>query len=506
MPFARNFSKTTLSNAVFWIGWILLSFQYGHFKRMGNPPESVHQSAQCDRASIALNYYQGGMHFSTPQVHESRTTGGYTGCEFPLMNYTAALLYKTFGFGEFWYRFVMWICVSAGIFCFYRTLLFFNPNIWVNLLLTFLLTASPVMQFYTPNFLPDAASLGFMLIAFFAFFSWHFNGFKIKYAIALIVFASLGSLVKITSLIGVFSMGALVVLTLFPILKFKKWEKSGWLIALLVIPAICTFLWYAYAGNFSKKHSSPYFLLDINPPSDFTELRDNLKMVWVHWWDSLFHKYFWYVFPALFFVVILFKTNRLMSTFFALLFSSSVVFMIAMLRQMRYHDYYFLPLWPVFLFAGLLIADSSKNWKQPIQLGAAVIGLFLFVKGYSHTCTLLKSRYEPGNFWYQSAFPNNFYKKATVFAKAHHITINNRVISAFDASPNNSLYFLNLKGYRISPDQPEEYGRYIDSTYHAEYLILNDTSFFTKHPVFRSKATFIDSAGKILFYRLRHNM
>ncbi|MBK7965050.1 MAG: hypothetical protein IPK10_07010 [Bacteroidetes bacterium] len=61
-------------------------------------PQSVHQWAQCDRASVALNYYQEDMNFFLPRVHNLDNGSGITGLEFPFVNYAVAILYHILDF------------------------------------------------------------------------------------------------------------------------------------------------------------------------------------------------------------------------------------------------------------------------------------------------------------------------------------------------------------------------------------------------------------------------
>ena len=78
-------------------------------------PQSVHQWAQCDRASVALNYYQDDMNLFLPRVHNLDNGSGITGLEFPFVNYSVAILYKFFGYHEWMYRALMLLIFSFGM-------------------------------------------------------------------------------------------------------------------------------------------------------------------------------------------------------------------------------------------------------------------------------------------------------------------------------------------------------------------------------------------------------
>ena len=86
------------------------------FKR----PQSVHHWRQSDCASIALNYYQTGMHFFQPQTHnltsDNNTTGYCATSELPIGYYFIAILYKVFGYHDFIFRFVNTLIFLLGLF------------------------------------------------------------------------------------------------------------------------------------------------------------------------------------------------------------------------------------------------------------------------------------------------------------------------------------------------------------------------------------------------------
>src|SRR2546423_15439973 len=55
---------------------------------------------QSDVAAIARNYFQGGFHFTRPQIDWAGNEPGYVGTEFPILPFSAALCYKIFGVHE----------------------------------------------------------------------------------------------------------------------------------------------------------------------------------------------------------------------------------------------------------------------------------------------------------------------------------------------------------------------------------------------------------------------
>ncbi|MBK7816583.1 MAG: glycosyltransferase family 39 protein [Sphingobacteriaceae bacterium] len=140
---------------------------YDHIEKR---PCSVHIWAQTARASIALNYSRTDMNFFKPHIHKYLEGDGVTGLEFPLVNYVPAILYKLFGFNEMYYRgFVLFTIVMGSLF-FYLLINSYIKNFLVSFGLILSAYCSPVMAFYSINFMPDVTSLAFALIAWFFFF------------------------------------------------------------------------------------------------------------------------------------------------------------------------------------------------------------------------------------------------------------------------------------------------------------------------------------------------
>jgi hypothetical protein len=79
---------------------VLLFIPFRYYHLLNSPPQSTHLWRQSDCASLALNYYQDGMHFFKPEIHNLHADGGTTGyatSENPYLYYLVASFYKIFG-------------------------------------------------------------------------------------------------------------------------------------------------------------------------------------------------------------------------------------------------------------------------------------------------------------------------------------------------------------------------------------------------------------------------
>ncbi len=251
----------------------------------------MHQWAQCDRASIALNYAEESMDFLKPRVHEVKNVTGITGMEFPIMNYMAAACYQQFGFHEGWYRLLMFLVVTLGAYCAWRLACELLHSTFYGTFATIIWVCSPTLNYYTPNFIPDAASMGFMMCAWWMLFRAQIYGQK-WHLVLFFITATLASLIKITSLIGLFTILALLVLEQVPL--YRNWQSAFrfryriglWAATLGGI--LITFAWYKYAAWLSAKYEATYFLLGMNTPKSIGDFFMKTGFIFAMWKNAFY--------------------------------------------------------------------------------------------------------------------------------------------------------------------------------------------------------------------------
>ena len=121
----NTYSKNIIATILFLIALHFYFYSYiGTYNYLHKRPCSVHSSAQCQRASVALNYYEEDMNFFKPRVQKTVNIDGesrITGLEFPIIYYTAAIFYKCFGFNEIYLKYISLFLCSIG-FIFYNLL------------------------------------------------------------------------------------------------------------------------------------------------------------------------------------------------------------------------------------------------------------------------------------------------------------------------------------------------------------------------------------------------
>ena len=126
---------------------------------------------QSDVAAIARNFFEGGFHFTRPQIDWAGNEAGYVGTEFPILPFFAALSYKVLGLHE-------WIGRIQGVLFFAAALPFFFLLVrrvfgavvagWA----TFFYAFAPLSIVASRAFMPDVPSLSLALVGTYFFLDW----------------------------------------------------------------------------------------------------------------------------------------------------------------------------------------------------------------------------------------------------------------------------------------------------------------------------------------------
>lgn len=454
---------------------VLLHLWNGQHTIVRLRPQSVHQWAQCDRAAVALNYYQYGFNFFKPQVHNLDNGTGITGMEFPIINYTVAILYKIFGYHEFIYRLLELLIFSMGLLCAFTISFYYTMNKWMSMAIMLIFGAIPLLSFYAANFLPDIVSLSLLLMAWTLLIKAIQKPAR-KYFILAFTGLWLACLIKITSLIY------LPAFMYFILLNFRKQDRKTVAIRLIVITGILVSLtlpWYYYASWLSSKTYSEVFLLQFMPLTSVSEFMDVYKEVSEVWLDRLFLipiTLFLFFFPVVFAMIP--GLNKEMKWMGLILLSSVMIFMLLMWQQFRHHDYYMIMICPLFLISIIQLTMVTQYFK--LHKGIIIALLFvLSVFNSLRASNYLNLVYDRSQWYYGSLHFDNYFDFENSLREMN-VSSEVPVISVFDHSPDISLYLMNQKGVTVSYRKTElTLQKYIDSGA-FQYLIYDPSSNFEK--------------------------
>lgn len=476
--------------------WYVFNLAVGIIKTMNEPPRGVHQGAQCDRASIALNYYENGMNFFFPEVHETRCIDGIVSCEMPLTNYLAAMLYQLFGFNHFWFRVLTLTFLLIGLFFLHQLFCLYIKPI-VSYFLIGIINASPILLFYSNNFVPDTAALGLILVAWYLFFRafipHHFHH-PLKnhwaYTVSFSLLFGLAMAIKVTSAVQWCTMLSVLVLSNVKSLNIEivnKKKAFQWLFLSSIIPLS----WRLWSTHLAKTHNSQYFFQKIFIEPTWEKYTIDWGIYFYNWPRETFAIPLLCVISSMLLLIVFFK-NKISPVLWFLSVVNTLgfgLFLSLMIAQFKYHDYYIITLLPVVVlnwiaWANFFTKNSFVKWWMRILLFAGIIWAFIFQFNYGYK--QLEDRYTDGTYWEQSQQNAKDYLEFKTKLNNKGVNRNHCVLVGYDGAPNNVLYLLNLRGYRISKDH--------DYSSIKNFILYNKPTFFISNDsTFLNKVKSIDS-------------
>jgi len=505
--------KNLIAPVLFFTALIWFYNYLGFFETMQMRPSSIHMWAQCERASIALNYAETDMNFFLPRIHKFNQGDGITGMEFPLVNYVPAICYKLFGFNEIYFRGFVLLTIVLGLYLFYKLLLMVTDN---NYFLSLGLTGagyfSPVLIYYSNSFMPDITSLGFALAAWYFFFKFVKKGGR-KTFYFFWTFAVLAALVKITSLLVILVVMCVLVLDQ---LKFFNNQEKGflferrvrWKIFLAGIAGIIVVAsWYLYARWLSSHYSEGFALVAV--PVDNLE---NFHIVWNEIKRSHRYEYYSYEGYILFMSIIAllgvgFKfVNRLYFIVTLLTVLGSMCFVYLMFWQFKDHDYYIITISTSVFLLCLTFADFltriAFRFSKVIPFVFIVI-LFFNTKESIVACKKdFSKRYDPKYVsWLGDFLP---YHDLEPKLRRLGISRTDYTLSGFDWSFCNSLYLMDQLGENFDDYTSEEKIKQMLNDPRYKYLVVNDSAKLNKKiPGNDFSQKIVTTHRGLLIYKLR---
>jgi hypothetical protein len=477
---ANTFISSVNPNLRFLFILLLFAIFYGYPAILVKRPQSVHHYRQSDCASIALMYYQTGMHFFQPQTHNLTSGGKATGysapSEIPIEYYFIAILYKIFGYHDYIFRFVNTLIFLLGLYYLFRTcLLLFKDFFWSAAITLFFFT-SPVLVYYGNNFLTDSSAFAFALIGWYFFFKFYLDKKQSDFYISMF-FMFLAGANKISGLLSLVAIFAVFFIELIRLIRLRKEYKIFERPILTVLPIVLIFLiivsWVIFATNFNFIHGSAYFSTWIIPIWDM----DKQQIQWVVnqiqglWINQYFHPAAFYFLAAafLFSMVFMKKANRLIMIITLLLLIGVVIYAILWFATFGAHDYYTINLYIFLVFIMINFLWVFKNRFPKIFSSYYLKMLFLcfLLFNMNHARISLVERYTG---WWTEYPQYKDYHIVTPYLRSIGIAPLDTVVCLPDES-HFTLYLMNQRGWTKWGGNNSKMVTSIN--YGAKYLIIN---------------------------------
>ena len=457
------------TNLIFLFAVLGMAFTYGIFKTMDKGPSSRHQWRQADCLAITQNYYQENLPFLEPKIHWlGENADGSTISEFPIVYYSVGNIWKVTG-KHFWvFRGISFLIILLGLFYLKKLCdRILEDPFWAIFIPLFLFT-SPVLVYYSNNFLMNPLAFSLAMIAGYHYYVFHQEKKYKRLVYACLIFA-LAALLKITSLLLFFAIGAIF---LYDVIRKKslltRWKEILPFIGTLVVVA----LWYRYAGHYNEEHMQGIFLQGLLPIWDmeWAEIVSHWGRLTTELVPDWFHP-IGLVVLAVFIGYTVWKYKHVNTAFravFVLITLGIVAYMLLFYQVFNVHEYYLTNLLIIIPVSAITFLHTLKNNARKVydskwtKLSALVILAVLSYNamvmnrlkyGSQNSIVLnspLLSKFQKDYWqWYHWDYGNSFTSLETIEPYLESIGIgkNDRVISLPDQSINISLFLMNRKGH-----------------------------------------------------------
>lgn len=466
------------NNIVFFLGFIFLFFTYGFDHILWLRPQSIHQWRQADCLQIAHNYLTDSWNFFSPSIHNyfsDNETSGKTIGEFPILYYFVAILWKIFGEHEFIFRVINLVIFFCGLFALYSLLKNLLNNTFWSIVITLFLFTSPILIFYSNNFLTNVPSFSFVLIGWYYFYKYYKTKIN-KFLYLSILLFTLGGLLKMTAYISFVLLGCFYLIDLFRSLFFKKepqiYTLNKGVLLSFILSIVVLISWYFYAAYFTGIHGGKYTFNGLWPiwemqEGQFYGIKKFVSEILIH---QVFNRYS-LIIIVLFYILLLLdfkKLNKFILISLLLLPLGVSVFILFWFQALDAHDYYVINLiiLPLFIFVALiwhLNVNYPKLLRFKVIKGFFLIFLFFNVLyatnnirmrywghfNYTDKIAVYFCDQSEIDFWWWTGSQNSFEPLNDIepYNRSLGIKESDLVVYLPDQGFSTSLYLMNQKGW-----------------------------------------------------------
>lgn len=346
----------------------LILFFLMHLYQISAPPNGYHKWRESDTAAVSLNYYQDDMNFFHPKINQRGEASGITGSEFPIYNYSGALLYKIFGASHTIHRLLSIFGGMVAIYLLFLSVTLLTKDKLLAALTAFSISFSPLFYFYSYKIMPDIWMLMFLLGAVYGYLKYLKSnkiGFWFLSALSLTLSATLKPLSLSIYL-------PFLILTLSNSTdKLKQFIRFSLYVIITFLP---TLSWYLYARHLNEIYQTPgYYLGDmLGIFYKYLFTAQFFKKLFLQWPFEL-----WIGWPMVIFFVIgavLYVKKKMSLGFFSWLLACYIAFLFISYHSSS-HDYYTLIAVPPFaLFTGLGLKKLTE-----IKFGKIILPIIIII-------------------------------------------------------------------------------------------------------------------------------
>ncbi|MBK8503623.1 MAG: glycosyltransferase family 39 protein [Saprospiraceae bacterium] len=352
---------------VFMLLYGALAWVYGYQNTLFELPQSIHQWRQADCLSLATNYYEDQNPFLEPSVHYLGRDGtGKTISEFPIIYYAVAKIWTITGRNIWVYRSLIALLFFLGLTALFKLIEREVENSYAGLFVGLLMFTSPVMVYYSNNFLMNIPALSLAMMGIYFFYTFKHTK-QTKHFIWCCFFYTLAALLKVSSLLSFIAIIMVILMDNF-LIKFsdqKTFRLNYKSIIAILMVLIIPFLWYKYAVYYNNQHTGGIFLIGILPIWKMTmvEIKETWRYILIHMRFDYFRPFIEVTFAivAVFTVVLHRHVQKLTFILLILIGLGVVCFCLLFFKALQWHDYYTIDL---YMLIPILIMSFFTAFKK----------------------------------------------------------------------------------------------------------------------------------------------
>lgn len=465
-----------------WLSIIAVSAVFYHgFDYIVTLPGGIHQWKQSMHFSIVQNLADGTATFWHPAIHNlfNADLTGKLILEFPLIHWLASFFMPDH---PVLFRLTVLIITLWGVYHSARLIRLYVAMDCYAVLGSLLFFAVPVLVFYGGTYMVDVAAMALGVSSVY-YFERYFASDRFRNLFIALTLLTLSGLLRLPVL--VFPLAYLMVSRLT---GQRRKALLGVLISFLLIGC-----WYYYVRSkntywVAYPPAETYFYLSAER---IAETWHEIRFFMLYQLGACYRNVLFYFLVVLFFIRYRKELNRFWMLVLLFHLIGSVVYVILWFGIFRQHDYYMVPMLPLYLLIWLNVLIVAQR-RVPPKVTLAILFLVLAINGFS-TADNLKRRYEGRGYasWISGCYETGmwryfadedrykwrFIRELSPFSGStllirHGVLPTDTILCDFDQSPCYSLGILNRKGwtrYNSPLESLEQYSKY--ACLGAKYLV-----------------------------------
>jgi hypothetical protein len=434
-------------------------------------PFSRHMYRQSDSYAFALNYYHENNKLLEPSVlFELEDKGGKTVSEFPVLYFFSAKIWKLTGVTPLVPRLMNLIILFIGLFYLYKLSFEILQDHFWSILVSLLMFSSPLLGYYSFNFIPNIPALGLALIATYYYFKYYTSSEVYFLILATLLFA-LGALLKISSLFAFLAINAVFFLQNIQRIK-QKLKAVLMQLGSVVFVFVMVFSWYIFSKDYNSKNADGLFRQDIIPIWNLSSehIQKILDVVYTNTIIYFLNPFALIVLAGLLAtsIVLWRKTNITLLLTTSFLFFGVVIFILLFFEAMDAHEYFLIDATVIIpaIILTFLTTMKGLSLKTFNSTTTKSLAFILLALSLNYNMVVTRDHFNPKDkmvtyniplpkrvqdywdycYWDWELHRGKF-EGITPYLRSLGIKFDDKVISIPDESPNITLTLLQQKGF-----------------------------------------------------------